>query len=170
MPTSKDIVTIKTMLRPLIGHEAWGASLGLGSFLLLEFGDTVTVPMETVEPLIKGAWHLWLYSAAWRIEVAGVVQAASGDAPEHKEQLRHAIKILNGLRLEAVTISPAFGDTRFQFANATALRTFSMASHEPDKPHWRLTFPDGRILTLGPASNWGLYSATGERSGGSELA
>src|SRR5258708_17219662 len=130
MLSSEDVKMIEPLLQSLTGREAWGAKVGVGSFLLLEFGHPVTVPMKTVDPFVKGAWHLWLYEAAWRIEVGGALRAGSGDTSERKEQLEEAVKVLDGLRLEAISIAPLSCDTIFRFGGDTLLRPFSLHAHD----------------------------------------
>jgi hypothetical protein len=122
-----------------------------------------------MKPWVKGAWHLWLYETAWRIEAGGALRGGSGDTSERKQKLQEAVGVLSGLRLDSITIAPLSGDASFRFAEDIVLRTFSMNGEaDPYQPHWRCTLPGGESLEVGPGSGWHLYSATGERVRGSE--
>lgn len=44
--------------------KAWGARLGVGSFVTIEFGEEVK---EQPSSKTHGEWHLWVYMATWDV-------------------------------------------------------------------------------------------------------
>ncbi len=68
---------ITDYFQSFIGKLAWDVELGEGSFLTLEFGESV-VQSETNLKL-HGTGHLWVYCCAWRIETPDDVLAYSED-------------------------------------------------------------------------------------------
>ncbi|NET57600.1 MAG: hypothetical protein F6K47_15995 [Symploca sp. SIO2E6] len=75
--TQTDISKVQTLIKPIISHKAWGASLGVGSFITLEFGNPL--PSSKERQKTHGEWHLWIYCCAWRIEEGNEVLASSED-------------------------------------------------------------------------------------------
>jgi len=53
---------IDTLFRPLIGQKAWGASVGYGSFVTIEFGRK-----RLYHGHYHGEWHVWLYLCEWKL-------------------------------------------------------------------------------------------------------
>ncbi|MCP5369401.1 MAG: hypothetical protein H6909_01765 [Rickettsiaceae bacterium] len=49
---------IDDYFQQLLGMKAWGASLGVGSFVTIEFGKEVK---EKASNKIHGEWHLWIW-------------------------------------------------------------------------------------------------------------
>lgn len=48
-PTERNLIEAK--ISPLLGHKAWGVSLGHGSFITLEFGNPVKQVVEYRNPV-----------------------------------------------------------------------------------------------------------------------
>ncbi len=136
----------------LAGQPVWGVSRGLGSFLTVELGSTVAEPDGTR----RGAWHLWVYMADWRIEYAGQVVVGSADLPGRIDEV---LMQLGPRTFESFTIDPATGDTALQLSDEVRLVVLSSALPDDDSEAWILTQSDGTTLSGGPASRWTLEAA-----------
>ncbi|HEX6293045.1 MAG TPA: hypothetical protein VFZ66_27935 [Herpetosiphonaceae bacterium] len=148
--TDKDVQRIQNTLAPLIGQPAWGVSLGIGSFITLEFGAPTG---GGASKHIHGEWHLWIYYCAWRLEQGDQVLAGSEDP---RPKMESAVRQLEGLDLQAVDLVLPGLDTIFTFGNGFILRIFPVYSEEHD--HWMLYTPDNNVLVLGPGTNWSYIS------------
>jgi hypothetical protein len=130
-----------------VWKKSWGATIGYGSFLTLEFGRLVRPLDKTPAPV--GEWHLWLHGCMWRLELGGDVLGGSGDRREHLEA---ATVHLNGRVLESVVLVPPTGDAEWRFAGGLVLRTFSIYSDPEGLVSWYLFTPNGRVLVVGPGA------------------
>ena len=151
--TEADIQEIEAKLEPLIGQAAWGVSLGVGSFVTLEFG--ALVPPHDGEGVPHGQWHLWIYCSAWRIDEGNEVLTGSEDS---REKLEAAVRRMDGLVLQHVGVSPPALETSFNFDQGISLRVFPIFSEGFE--HWMLYTPDGNVLTVGPGTSWTYESAS----------
>jgi hypothetical protein len=140
-----NIDEVKPKIDSLLGQKAWGACLGAGSFLTLEFGQ----PLSKVNEEVHGEWHLRTYNCVWRLEEADKVLTTSED---DRSKIESAIIRLDGLLLQSIDIKPPLWDTVFRFDNQIILKLFSIYSE--DYEHWVLYTPDGGILSFGPGANW----------------
>ena len=75
MITRTDIQNIQEKIHPLLGKQSWGASLGHGSFITVEFGDPLLTNNQ--QKISRGEWHLWIYLCVWYVEKDGELLAAS---------------------------------------------------------------------------------------------
>ena len=98
---------VETLFRPLIGREAWGASIGWGSFVTIEFG-----PKRLFKRHYHGEWHLWLYQCEWQL-YAGQRLLANSESKKHI--MRVATENLNGKALERVSFDVREMATEFTF-------------------------------------------------------
>ncbi len=158
MTTDSDIQEIQRIIAPLSGEKAWGAALGVGSFVTIEFGKPI--PPQNSEDKQHGEWHLWIYCCAWRLEEGNSVLAASED---DRAKLETAIKRLQNLTLLSIGLSLPGFDTVITFEQDVVLRLFPIFSEEFE--HWMLYTPDGNALTIGPGMNWTHQSATSSPKG-----
>lgn len=152
MTDSQDDAHLHALLASLVGHPAWGSKLGHGSFVTLEFG----APQPATSGAIHGAWHLWVYGCAWRIERDKEVLAGSDD---EREVMAPAIEALNGLVLQEITVDAPALDALWTFSNGYRLRLFPMSARQGE--HWMLYLPDGNVLSIGPGSSWSVEPAGG---------
>lgn len=144
---------VAPIVAPVIGQTAWGATLGVGSFLTAEFGKAV--PAQKPRGREHGEWHLWITYAAWRIEQAGNTLAASED---ERSRLTTAVEHLNGLAIRSIeVVSPAL-DTLFTFDQDIVIRVFPVYSEQYE--HWQLFVPNGNVLTIGPGAGRSYQSAS----------
>lgn len=153
-----DIQEIKARVAPLLGRKVWGASLGVGSFVTLEFGEQRLPPIGK-QQRPHGEWHLWVYCCAWRLEKGNEVTAGSEDPRDH---LTTVIKQLDGLTLRSLEVLGPGLDSVFSFENDVTLRLFPVifSTEAGDYEHWFLFTPDGYVLTIGPGSAWSYESAS----------
>ena len=154
--TSRDIAEIHAHLSGLVGQEVWSPRLGVGSFITLEFGRRPT--RETAQTgVAHGAWHLWIYCSAWRLDAATDIIAASEDP---RQQLVTAVARLHGQRLStASVIAPAL-ELALTFSAGDVLRAFPVYSSGYE--HWLLYTPDRHVLSAGPGASWSYTQAAGE--------
>jgi hypothetical protein len=146
------IQEVQAKINPLLGQKAWGVSLGLGSFLTLEFGEPL--PTDDKHPKVHGEWHLWLYNCAWRLEEKDEILTASED---DQDKLEIAIRRLENLTLTSVDLVFPALDAIFIFEHQVVLRLFAIHSEEYE--HWLLYIPDGNVLTVGPGNCWSYGSS-----------
>jgi hypothetical protein len=145
-----EIEQLNGIISPLIGQSAWNVQLGWSSFITLEFGAPQTNRGNT-----RGAWHLWVYGAGWRLEEGDRMLAGSLDDDEH---LTLAVKRMDGLKLLAVDIDLPMLDTVFTFEQDVVLRLFS--EYTSSMEHWMLFLPDDNVLSLGPGTTWSIRPAS----------
>jgi hypothetical protein len=152
--TEKDIHEIQTRIRPILGKDAWAVSLGVGSFVTIEFGNPVSSHGKS--KYLRGEWHLWITYCAWRLERGDKVIAASEDP---RPKLRNAIQCMEGLTLHSVHVTPPALETAFMFGEEVVLRLFPIYSGE-DYEHWMLYTPDRQVLVIGPGTSWAYESSS----------
>ena len=134
-----DLDVFAQMTSDLIGLEAWGAAVGHGSFVTMNFGR----PLDD-DPL-TGEFFLWLYCCSWRIERGDSVVAVCED---DRERMQAGVSLLNGQRLLRIDVDAVSLSATFWFSTDIVLRTFSIYSTEVE--HWMMRLPDGQWITAGP--------------------
>jgi hypothetical protein len=82
----------------LIGQKAWGASLGVGSFVTIKFGKRLLEQRH-----YHGEWHLWLYLCEWNL-YSGARLTAHSESKRKVMQL--AIRNLDGAALKSLSFDP----------------------------------------------------------------
>lgn len=136
-----------------VGQKAQHARIGVGFFLLIEFGKITPVVMKPTrfrpeEKITQnGEWGLWLYHCMWRIVHHKKIIVSS--LAETKEEMQSIVEKINGSTLKSVEIGQLFFDTKFIFSNDYIIETFSRAE---DEDYWILRLPNGKYLTFGPNS------------------
>ena len=144
--TDGDIQAITHKIKPMLGLPAWDVSLGIGSFLTLEFGE----PRILDGGFIGGEWRLWVYCCSWRLETDDEVLVACED---DRADIARIIPVLEDQKLTAVQITRPALETTFTFGNNHFLRIFPIYSMD-DHEHWMLFMPGGNILVIGPGTTW----------------
>lgn len=148
---NNNIETLYTSVLGIIGNKAWGVKIGQGSFLTIEFGESLT---GKADQTAHGEWHLWAYLCSWRVEKKGQFIAGSGDP---KDIMEESVKNIEGCRLEAFQIMPQTLDATLVFDKGMILKLFSVLSENEtneESPHWLLYIPTNKIITAGPGSKW----------------
>jgi hypothetical protein len=128
----------------LVGQTIWQPRLGLGTFVTLEFGPVEPESRRSGSSLTHGQWHLWVYSAAWRLESPVKLVTGSYDS---RERMADGISGLDGVRVGETGLSRGL-DLRIRSTGLT-LRTFAISTQTD--PHWLLWTPEGRVINAGPA-------------------
>jgi hypothetical protein len=131
---------IETLFQPLVGKKAWGAKIGWGSFVTIEFG-----PKRLQHHHYHGDWHLWLYQCDWALQSKTHELANS----ESKRGLMHAaIDNLNRLELEGLNFEPQQMWTEFIFQGGLQLKCQPYPDAEPNEACWMLFMPDKKVASL----------------------
>lgn len=138
---------IRTILSPILGKKAWGAVLGVGSFLTIEFGNPIK--REISSNRLHGEWNVWLYGCGWRIEQENMILVGSED---RREKIASAVEEINGLRLLDVNLAGPAYDTTFLFENEVRIKTFQMYTEEMES--WYFYLPDQFVLIIGPGTRY----------------
>jgi hypothetical protein len=157
--TENDIAEIRTFIEPLLGQRPWDVSLGIGSFITMDFGRRLQ--LEGRRKLSRGEWFLWVYCCDWRLEKGYEILAASEDP---RPVLREALRKITNLTLESVNVSPPAGDAVFVFEGGYTLRLFSVTSSHYES--WKLFTPGRKVLVVGPGSHWVYEDSSGTRDSG----
>lgn len=150
---SSDLDSVVQRLSGVYGMPAWNARLGHGSFVTMEFGQPRAESGH-------GAYHLWIYGAAWRWETSDRILAACED---DREVLASTLEGLNTLAITEITIEQPSLSTRFDFDDGSRLLTFPVHSYLEDYEHWMMFLPDGDVFTAGPGSDWVVEPANQAR-------
>lgn len=152
MITQADIQNIEQYLTPILGKKSWGAALGHGSFITIEFGESMS---SNRQQRYRGEWHLWVYCCVWYLEKNGEFLVASEDS---RSKLETAIQYLDNRVLNSVKLLPPAFETIFNFDEGVILHLFPVYSEEYE--HWKLYTPDGNVLVIGPGTNWSYENAS----------
>ena len=142
-----DIEQVKTIISDLIGLNAWGVKLGVGSFITMEFGR----PEEESDGPVHGEWHLWVYCCEWRLEKEGRFLAGSGDT---RDVIEAALRKVEGTVLASFEVFDSGLDAVLTFSQDLVLRLFYIYSDSYE--HWMVYLPEGNVLTAGPGQGWSL--------------
>jgi hypothetical protein len=138
-----------------VGLPVWNPRQGHGSFLTFEFGDQ---RLDASGRVVRGAWHLWIQMAAWRIEDASAMLASCEDT---REVIADALAVLDGRRLTSITSTGHALDTVFSFSDVH-LRTFGLRSRANEGDplgNWWLFRPDDQVLAVTVGGEWTLTPA-----------
>jgi hypothetical protein len=131
---------IEALFHPLIGQKAWGASVGYGSFVTIEFGRKHRYHRRD-----HGEWHLWLYQCDWELHSRDRLLAHS-ESKKHVMQL--AIDNLNGAALTKLSFDPQLMRTDFAFDNDLHLGCKPYPDADADEEYWMLFMPDQQVASL----------------------
>ena len=129
----------RRVLAEVVGLTAWGAALGYGSFVTIEFGKEVAD--RSWRP---GEWHLWVYGAAWKL-LAGEHEIADSDGD--RVHLAVVVPQINGLTVRSVVVD---NDLTVCFDFAGSHRLVIARGPDPELEDWRLNTPDGLVHIFGP--------------------
>ncbi|MGL4609049.1 MAG: hypothetical protein ACRCYY_05100 [Trueperaceae bacterium] len=149
--TASDLQKIASTYEGLLNQKVWQIQLGIGSFITFDFGER-----QVVEPgRERGAWHLWVYCCAWRLDHHDTFLVASEDK---REKLEKTIQALNNKTLVAIEVQPPAFGTTLTFEEGYVLHLFPVFSE--DYEHWMLFTPDGNVLTIGPGTQYTFEPST----------
>ncbi|HYM79009.1 MAG TPA: hypothetical protein VE377_23750 [Candidatus Dormibacteraeota bacterium] len=131
---------IEALFRPLAGQKAWGAKVGWGSFVTIEFGSR-----RLQHHHYHGDWHLWLYQCAWTLKSETHEMANS----ESKRGLMQtAIDNLNDRAVMEISFDQQQMATEFVFKGNLRLRCQPYTDAQPDEQCWMLFTPEKQVASL----------------------
>ena len=131
---------IQELFRPLLGQKAWGAKVGWGSFVTIEFGSK-----RLQHHHYHGDWHLWLYQCDWTLRSQTHEMANS---ESKKGLMQTAIDNLNDRQLLETFFDQQHGATEFLFEGNLRLRCQPYTDAEPTEECWMLFMPDKQVANL----------------------
>lgn len=126
----------------LVSLPVWGAAIGVGSFLTVEFGGARTSSVGQ----IRGALSLWVYGAQWAIREGGAVIA---DSQQDRAPMAEAANRLNDRRVQELVIDPVALTLHLRLTEEIELIVTPL--DDPEMEEWLLFLSDGDVLTAGPA-------------------
>jgi len=150
---------IENSFQQLYRKPCWGLHFDSQLNLSMNFGKPslrIREPFSTASKLevvrrmaarrcvtVRGEWWLWIYCSFWRLSTNSTLLATSSSS---SRRIERALKQLDGEALEAVTVNPATGATKFIFDLGCALecRRFERDS---DAELWMLYKPRGYVLS-----------------------
>jgi hypothetical protein len=136
----------------LAGHAAWGATIGVGTFVTIELGP----PSAAADG--HGRYHLWIIHSAWRLSW----QSDWVGSADSKSSMQLAVSSLNGCTLQRATCAE-YGDLTLEFSNGQVLRTLADANFLDDSP-WNLFTPTHTYFGIPRrGERWGAEPASEQR-------
>lgn len=131
---------IETLFQPLVGQRAWGAKIGWGSFVTIEFGSK-----RLQDHHYHGDWHLWLYRCDWTLK-SKTHELANSESK--RALMQAAIDNINGLEFERLAFDLNRTWTEFIFQSGLRLRCQPYPDAEPNEEYWMLFLPDKQVASL----------------------
>jgi hypothetical protein len=128
-------------LTQIVGLRAWEPSVGVGSFLTIEFGDT----RITSTGLTVGAFHIWIYGALWEIRDRKRIIATSSDA---RVEMVAGAQALDGLLVQGFEFDRERMTLNLRFGPEVELAVTPFG--DLDMEEWLLYLNDGNVITAGP--------------------
>jgi hypothetical protein len=142
MSDKRSRARLATLTRSLVGQRVSRAELGHGTFVDVDFGELrATVPPSRRS---HGEWHLWVYSAPWRVDHRS---KPLGGSLDDEKTMQSAIGALANLVLCDVVFGSGL-HWIFEFEDATSLHVFGASKLGSE--HWILFTPDGQAVSVGP--------------------
>lgn len=129
------------LIRSLEGKRPWRVQLGIGSFLVFDFGK----PIQLTEEHTCGEWGLWIRCSAWRLRTKDQLLIGS---EETREKLEAEIIKLENYLIVRSELNRDTLDIQLEFDTGLLLETFSFVVTEYE--HWSLNYPEGMVLIAGP--------------------
>jgi|SRR5690349_1549933 hypothetical protein len=131
---------VESLFRPVIGQKAWGASIGWGSFVTIEFGSK-----HLFNHHYHGEWHLWLYQCDWQLYSG---QRLLANSESKKRIMQVAAENINGTALERASFDERKMASEFRFGEELRLVCQPYADATPDEESWILFLPDQQVVSL----------------------
>jgi hypothetical protein len=98
--------------------DAWGARVGHGTHVSIEFGPSTSVGPRGQ---LRGEFGVWIPGSPWRLMKGGIILAGSG-----QEVFAHdTLGLLNGDRIRTLRILPNSYDIVLEWASGALLNVFN---------------------------------------------
>lgn len=134
-------VVVDHGLTQVMGLRAWAPSVGVGSFLTIEFGN----PRITSTGTSQGEFHLWVYGASWEIRERTRTIASSSD--DHAAMVAGA-RVLDGAPMRSFEFNSEHMTLNLRFDPYVELAVTPLGDREMEE--WFLYLDDGTVITAGP--------------------
>lgn len=125
----------------IIGLRAWEPSVGVGSFLTVEFGS----PRVTSAGVTQGAFHLWIYGSLWSIRERDDNIATS---EQERPAMMAGAHALDDAVVQGFEFDPDLMTLTLRFDSD--LELVIRPSGDSDMEEWFLYLDDGTVITAGP--------------------
>ncbi|MCF3934401.1 hypothetical protein L1787_13405 [Acuticoccus sp. M5D2P5] len=116
-------------INKILGKEAWGVSIGHGTFVTMEFGKEIPGRRP------HGEWHIWIRDAAWRLDKGEKTLEGSNSIFDRKN-----IQLLNG---KIITKWCFHQGGKFMVLNFSSEYRMSVFSDSKDDEFLTLFYPGG---------------------------
>lgn len=141
-PTPAELVDLG--FARVVGLRAWAPSVGVGSFLTIEFGT----PRTTSAGVAQGSFHLWVYGSTWDIRRRGDSLATS---EQDRTVMIAGARILGDQRVTGYDFDPDLMRLILRFE--ADLELIIRALGDAEMEEWFLYLDDGTVITAGPGQN-----------------
>ena len=112
---------LRYKLSGLIGQDAWGVRIGIGTHLLLEFGA-----IREIEDGKIGDFSVWVPGAPWRLDDASKIIAGSGQ----DDLSIDSVQVLNGDKITDIVIEETYFEVKILWESGLRLSVMSENSDE----------------------------------------
>jgi hypothetical protein len=128
------------VIKEICGKRAWRARKGVGTYVLIEFGEKQVRGTEE-----SGEYSIWIRGAPWRLDEDGKILAGSG-----QEELSTAsIDCLNGDFITSIRAEPPYFDIVLGWQSGRRLHVFC----ENEEPSW------STLIFFTPVGTYGFGSS-----------
>lgn len=140
-----------TALTRLEGLRVWRPTIGVGSFLTIEFGGR----RATSTGHVQGEFHLWIYGAMWTISATDGLAANSNDS---SDVMTMAAATLDGAQVKSAALDPS--DLRLELAFDGDRRLVTDPGPLNEMEDWLLYLDDGCVISASPGGTLLIESAS----------
>ncbi|PRX12578.1 hypothetical protein [Actinoplanes italicus] len=133
-------------MRHLVGIQVKDVVLQAGSFVIIDLVGSAERPAELFDDAV-----LWIYMAAWRLDVAGQPMVGHEDA---QPDMRAAVSSIVGRALTSAQEDLDRLDVVFHFGDVS-IKVFPMdfaVVSDGGSVHWAAWSPSGQVLIAGPGA------------------
>ena len=134
---------VRSGFSQVVGLRAWDASIGVGSFLTIEFGK----PRVTSVGVTQGSFHLWVYGSPWIIRERGTTIATSG---QDRAAMMVGARAIEDAILEGFVFDPILMTLTLQFDRDVELALTPL--DDPEMEEWILYLDDDNVIAAGPGA------------------
>jgi len=126
----------------VLGQKPWRVRLGIGSFLLFDFGPRVKNGNHFI-----GSWYLWIKDCEWFLD-SDRRTIVHSESPRHL--IEQAVRNLGKYPLNEVQSGEKNDSTVFVFNSKFRLTCRPYADQAPEEEYWSFRMPDRRTVVALP--------------------